>query len=136
LIGTSQGRTKIVFGTIPNRVSRREARDNHNSGRLGIVYANEIALDAINKKQTLPFPEGSIFVREKFAKPDDTEPELLAVMIKREQGFNPDRGNWLFLVSNGKMTKVTQRQKRGECVDCHAGYQFNNDLVFPLVVNK
>jgi len=75
-------------------------------------------------------------VREKFAKPDDTEPELLAVMIKREQGFNPDRGNWLFLVSNGKMTKVTQRQKRGECVDCHAGYQFNNDLVFPLVVNK
>jgi Cytochrome P460 len=70
-------------------------------------------------------------VREKFSKPTDTKPEMLAVMIKREFGFNPDGGDWEFVLVNGAGTNLKLKQKQGDCLDCHRSQQ-DNDFVFPL----
>ena len=77
------------------------------------------------------FPEGSILVREKLKGPDDKKPEMLAVMIKREAGFNPGGGDWEFLLVDGARPKVKLQQKKGECLDCHR-LQQEKDFVYPL----
>jgi hypothetical protein len=77
------------------------------------------------------FPEGSILVREKLKSSDDKKPEMLAVMIKREAGFNRDGGDWEFLLVDGANTRVKLQQKKGECLDCHRS-QEENDFVYPL----
>lgn len=82
-------------------------------------------------QQPATFPVGSIIVRERLAKKDDIKPQRLVVMIKRESGFNPKRGDWEYLVVDGALTKIRERQKHGACADCHAA-QKARDFVFPL----
>ena len=96
------------------------------------MFVNSLALQTITDKASL-FPEGSILVREKFAKTGDQQPELLAVMIKRQKGFNAVGGDWEFMLINGSMTKVKLRQKKGDCLDCHQS-QLSTDYVHPLIV--
>jgi hypothetical protein len=50
-------------------------------------------------------------------------------MLKRAPGFNPKGGDWEFLTANGGLTKITKRQKKGSCLDCHAR-QRERDFVF------
>lgn len=94
------------------------------------MFANDNALEVIRNKGTL-FPEGSVLVREKLKSPDDKKPEMLAVMIKRQAGFNPGGGDWEFLLVDGARTKVKLQQKKGECLDCHR-LQQEKDFVYPL----
>jgi hypothetical protein len=106
------------------------AKEPHNDASdLGIVYVNEEGQKAMTAKDQ--FPIGSIVVREKPSQEKDAKPELLAVMIKRERGFNPDGGDWLFVTTNGAMTKVKSKQKKGECLACHIT-QSKTDFVYPL----
>jgi hypothetical protein len=95
----------------------------------GVVYANEPARAAFAAGGK--FPPGSVIVREKLSKPGGATPQLLAVMFKRAAGFNPAGGDWEFLTVNGALTKVTGRQKRGSCLDCHASRR-ERDFVFPV----
>lgn len=125
----SRGNTRIIFGTQPSRVSPTDTSVQHNF-ELGPVFVNDPALQAITKN-VKPFPVGSVLVREKLAKADAAEPELLAVMIKREKGFNPDGGDWQFLITNAKGTKIKLNQKTGDCLNCHVG-QASSDYVHPL----
>ncbi len=78
----------------------------------------------------LQFPRGSIIVREKLSKAEDSQPELLTVMIKRERGFNRAANDWEFLLVDGAATKVLERQKKGSCLDCHVS-QKQRDFVYP-----
>jgi hypothetical protein len=104
----------------------------HDNGvSFGVVYANELARKVIASGNRGTFPKGSIIVREKLIKADDKEPQLLAVMIKRERGFNPSGGDWLFLTADGAKAKIGERQKKGSCLSCHKS-QSKSDLVFPL----
>ncbi len=93
----------------------------------GVVYANDPARDALDGRAK--FPAGSIIVREKLLQPGDATPQLVAVMLKRAPGFNPKGGDWEFLTANGGLTKITKRQKKGSCLDCHAR-QRERDFVF------
>ena len=95
----------------------------------GVVYANDLARRALEGRTK--FPAGSVIVREKLASPDAATPQLLAVMFKRAPGFNPGGGDWEFLTVNGALTKVTKRQKQGDCLDCHAS-QRKHDFVFTV----
>ena len=102
---------------------------------LGTVYVNELAAQVIAAGKSGTFPLGSIIVREKLTKPNDKEPELVAVMIKREPGFNPAGGDWLFLTADGTLAKIRERQKTGSCLGCHKSERAN-DFVFPLTAPK
>jgi hypothetical protein len=76
------------------------------------------------------FPVGSIIVREKFLRKEDPKPELLATMIKRRPGFSRATNDWEYVVLDGEGIKVRNRQKKGECNDCHAS-QRARDFVYP-----
>ena len=108
--------------------SSKESKVKHND--LGPVFANDIAFKSIGSGSNT-FPEGSILVREKLAKVGDAEPQILAVMIKHKSGFNPDAGDWEFLLASGSLKKIKLRQKTGACLDCHYT-QATSDYVYPL----
>ena len=108
----------------------------HAGGKLlGAVYVNELAAQVIAAGKSGKFPLGSIIVREKVVRADEKEPELVVVMIKREPGFNPAGGDWLFLTVDGNLAKIRKRQKRGSCLGCHKSER-DNDFVFPLTAAK
>jgi hypothetical protein len=127
-MATSRGTTTLRIGqSLPDGPPKRSKVDH---AQLGPVFVNEPALQTISKK-AVSFPEGSIIVREKPSQAADGKPEVLSVMIKRERGFNPDGGDWQFLLINGAGTKVKLHQKTGACLDCHKS-QAQTDFVYPL----
>ena len=101
------------------------------SSSFGVVYANELAKKAYSASPLQPFPVGSILIREKLATSTAQKPQVLTVMIKRENGFNPKGGNWSFLTIDGAATKVKSRKKGGDCLECHQSARAR-DFVFEL----
>ena len=101
------------------------------SSSFGVVYANDLARQAYSSSPSQVFPVGSILVREKLKRSNSDKPEVLSVMIKREKGFNPKRGDWSFLVIDGAATKVKERTKKGQCLECHQ-HASARDFVFEL----
>ncbi|MEW6735764.1 MAG: cytochrome P460 family protein, partial [Acidobacteriota bacterium] len=75
------------------------------------------------------FPQGSIIIKEKLAASNDVSPELLTIMIKRNKGFNPENGDWEYLVVNGEGTTIQARGKLANCQTCHQGQQ-DSDYIF------
>lgn len=109
--------------------SRR--KDESHDASYGVVYANDLAREAIASDGRAKFPVGSTIVREKLPREEATQPELVAVMIKRAAGFNPKGGDWEFVTTDGMLTKVSERQKTGSCLECHSK-QADRDFVFPV----
>ena len=101
------------------------------SSSFGVVYANQLAREAYFGGNPKVFPVGSIIVREKLSHPNSTDPQMLAVMIKREKGFNPVGGDWSFLTLDGAASKVKERKKKGQCLECHESAR-DRDFVFEL----
>ncbi len=132
LIRSSQGKTTIDLGGIraPRSGGGGKKRDNHDT-TFGVVYANDLAREALLSEGRAKFPVGSIIVREKLSHAEATQPELVAVMMKRARGFNPKGGDWEFLTADGMLTKVREQQRKGSCLECHSS-QADRDFVFPL----
>jgi hypothetical protein len=126
-----------VYRRGPTATHRRKNKETHadDAASFGVVYVNDVARATMARAQPGKFPTGSIIVREKLARADDAQPQLVAVMIKRAPGFNPKAGDWEFLMINGALTKIQERQKQGSCLDCHAA-QRARDFVFPTPAAK
>ena len=130
-IRSSQGKTTIQLNDFgAPHSSGRKKHDNHDT-TFGVVYANDLAREALPSGGRTKFPAGSIIVREKLAHAEATQPELVAVMIKRAAGFNPSGGDWEFLTADGMLKKVRERQKKGSCLECHSS-KADTDFFFPL----
>ncbi|MEP6818233.1 MAG: cytochrome P460 family protein [bacterium] len=112
--------------------AKRETHEGGNS--FGVVYVNSLGREAANAEPAIIFPRGSIIVREKLAKADDAQSQVLVVMIKRAPGFNPKANDWEFLKVDGAMKKILERQKKGSCLDCHASQKLR-DFVYPTLVH-
>jgi hypothetical protein len=141
-ITTSKGTTRIflpgdIFAQAPPEAPKEKKATTHDDDAriFGVVYANALATDVMNTQGKTGgkerFPIGSIIVREKLAKADDMQPQLLAAMIKRSRGFNPKANDWEFLMIDATMTKILEQEKRGTCIKCHAA-QKKRDFVFPV----
>lgn len=125
----------VIFSGRPAPARKKDEATHEEGGNsFGTVYVNDLAREAVNAQPTLPFPRGSIIVREKLTLANDLQPQLLTVMIKRERGFNPKANDWEFLAVDGAMTKIFERQKKGSCLNCHAS-QAQRDFVYPPPVN-
>ncbi|MDX1961698.1 MAG: cytochrome P460 family protein [Pirellulales bacterium] len=109
------------------------------------VHVNALAEKPI-QTGTGVYPPGSLIIKEKFAgtlpwaqpaprneanlqnapasrKERLKTPELFTAMLKREPGYNPDCGDWEFLVIDGRATQVLARGKIESCMDCHKDYK-------------
>ncbi|MBI4852778.1 MAG: cytochrome P460 family protein [Acidobacteria bacterium] len=91
------------------------------------VYVNDIGKEAMFAK--IPkFAIGSVIVKEKLPTPID-KAELMTVMIKREKGFNPESGDWEYLVLDPIKTTIIERGKLEHCQKCHLA-QKDRDFIF------
>lgn len=121
---------KFPKGLPPGNDEPKPKLHDHASS-FGVVYGNELASKAYSASPIQNFPVGSILIREKLATRFAQKPQMLAVMIKREKGFNPEGGDWSFLTIDGAATKVKQRKKKGDCLECHQSASAR-DFVFEL----
>ena len=133
-ISNSRGTTKIRLPNAPpgdKPSGKRSEPPSHEeiAASYGVVYVNELARRALLEQKKPQFPVGSIIVREKLLQPDAAKPELLVAMVKRERGFNRKANDWEFLMIDGSISRITQREKTGSCRDCHK-QQKDADFVF------
>ena len=87
------------------------------------VFVNSVGREQMMTKRSPKFPVGSMIVKEKLESPDSTKPELLTAMIKRQPGYNPESGDWEYLVLDGAASKIVERGKLTRCSGCHRPYQ-------------
>jgi hypothetical protein len=87
------------------------------------VYVNETGRQAMMLQLVPEFPRGTMIVKEKLGANDSQSPELLTAMIKREKGYNPQSGDWEYLVLDGAASKITRRGKLVTCSGCHLAYE-------------
>jgi Cytochrome P460 len=121
----------VYFGSPPPPDAPARKQTDHDGGSFGVVWVNDIGHASLIAEKPEKFPVGSIIVREKFRSQDARQPELLAVMVKRAAGFNPGTGDWEYLIVDGGLTKIRERQKKGNCSACHAT-QKDRDFVFAV----
>src|SRR5882724_7109052 len=108
---------------------RIASQENPHRGKFFAVYVNEVGGHAMMSQLQPVFPQDSVIIKEKPSSEESTAPELLTVMIKREKGFNPDLGDWEFLVVNGAVTEIQGRGKLAHCQSCHL-MKTDTDYVF------
>jgi hypothetical protein len=130
----SRGTTRITLpdppkGDKPRGKRSEPASHEEFAASYGVVYVNELARQALLEQKKPQFPVGSIIVREKLLQPDAAKPQLLVAMVKRERGFNRKANDWEFLMIDGSVSQITQREKTGSCRDCHKR-QKDTDFVY------
>ena len=81
------------------------------------------------------YPVGTLIVKEKFPSSLSEQsaakkkagaqqpPELFTVMLKREAGYNPECGDWEFMLVTGDLQQVAARGKLDSCAACHQEYK-------------
>lgn len=91
----------------------------HGPNKYITVYVNDVGRHAMMEEKTPQFPVGSVVVKEKHPTAKSTTPELLTVMVKRESGYNPDSGDWEYMVFDGSGKSIQARGKLENCQACH-----------------
>jgi hypothetical protein len=97
------------------------------------VYVNPTGREAMFTSGPVIFPAGTIIVKEKRHAPDDSDPELLTVMLKRSRGYNPQTGDWDFAVLDGKAATVQAQGKLENCMHCHKATAASDYVFRPYV---
>lgn len=95
-----------------------EAKSPH-LNKFVVVYVNDIGRDSMTEVKYPKFPQGSIIVKEKLPTKDSKNPELLTVMRKREPGYNPESGDWEYMVFDGPGKVMQASGKLENCQACH-----------------
>ena len=90
------------------------------------VYVNELGTKAMMQEKKPHFPKGSVIVKEKLPSKNSTSPELLTVMIKREQGYNPGNGDWEYMALDGDGKEVRARGRLEKCQACHQRAEYGD----------
>jgi len=98
---------------------RMMAEDNPHLAKFIYVFVNDAGRHAMLEERSPRFPVGSLIVKEKLPARDAAEPELLTVMLKREAGYDPEGGDWEYLVLDGRGEEVRARGKLESCRTCH-----------------
>lgn len=102
---------------------------NPHADKFITVYVNDLGRKAMLEMKNPAFPKGSVIVKEKLTNQSSSEPELLTVMIKREKEFNPETGDWEYMVTDGAGATVQARGKLENCQACHLSRPAN-DYIF------
>ena len=116
----------VVFGSRvlancaapPVPVQSMEEQNPHRQ-KFVVVYVNDIGKPAMMEQKLPVFPEGSVIVKEKLTRNDSSSPELLTVMRKREPGYDPDKGDWEYMVFDGAGQTLQASGKLDNCQGCH-----------------
>ena len=92
------------------------------------LYANEIALNALEKK-IRPLPAGAIIVKENYG--DDKMTLMAVTPMYKVSGYNPAGGDW-FWGKYGPGGQVMAAGKPEGCISCHRAVMDNDWLFTPV----
>lgn len=112
----------------PQTIAAERAANPH-AGAYVEVYVNEPGRATMSTKGDVVFPRGTVIVKEKRYDVQKAEPDLLTIMVKREDGYNPEMGDWEFAVVDGQATTVKARGRLTTCMECHKPAR-GTDFVF------
>ena len=101
---------------------------NPHLSKFVVVYVNDIGRSAMMEQRRPRFPEGSVVVKEKLSTKESTDPELLTVMRKRGAGYDPEKGDWEYMVFDGPGKTIQASGKLENCQSCHL-LKAKNDYV-------
>lgn len=110
---------------------REAAANNPHADKFISVYVNDAGRRAMLGERAPRFPQGSLIVKEKLSDPASRAPELLTAMLKREAGYDPQHGDWEYLVLDGAASKILERGRLENCQGCHAARKAD-DYVFRI----
>ncbi len=99
------------------------------------VYVNDIGRKAMLEQKKPKFPEGSVIVKEKLFEAQALSPDLLTVMIKHGKGYNPENGDWEYMVTNGDGTILNGRGNLENCQACHF-HNAKTDYIFRTYLSE
>ncbi|MGB7244298.1 MAG: cytochrome P460 family protein [Sulfitobacter sp.] len=115
--------------------STRPAVAGPHGNRLLQTFANDVAADAYLEfaEEGVEMPVGSVLAKESVSiskKKKMARPGPLFIMTKLDAGGAPETDDWLYggLQPNGKPMKF----KQAFCHDCHAGFEDQDFLAYPL----
>jgi hypothetical protein len=93
------------------------------------VYINSAGEGASNGASSLPYPVGTVIVKDSFKNAGGAKGALSAVtlMVKRSAQYDPGNGNWEYIMLTPKM-KVQAQGRLSGCISCHLAA--DADLVF------
>lgn len=124
--------SSYIFGLcrLPTLREQEFAESEHGDERYLQDWANAEAVAGIARLGTPPFAPGSVIVKEKYVA-SATGPELVAIamMIKREQGFAPARGDWDYAYYEPELGTIQTAEQSEYCSGCHAAAA-ETDFVF------
>ena len=112
-----------------------DGEENPHRDRYFTVYVNETGRKAMLEQKNPKFPEGAVIVKEKLPDEKSRTPELLTVMIKQKKGYNPENGDWEYMVVDGTGTKIEGRGNLQNCQSCHIDYK-KSDYIFRTYLDK
>jgi len=112
-------RIAIQCAAVSLREQEQEQLNPHRD-KYVVVYVNDIGRSAMMDQKLPHFPQGSLVVKEKLSTKDSQQPELLTVMRKREPGYNPESGDWEYMVFDGPGEVLQAGGKLENCQACHA----------------
>lgn len=97
---------------------------NVHGGPSGIreVYVNSVGKSVSDGNAGLPYPVGTIIVKESYAVKNGEKDKLkdVTIMVKRESGYDSENGDWEYLMTNAAL-KIRSQGRIKMCSDCHAG---------------
>jgi|GEM_PF-469711 len=120
--------TQPLPGAAPEDRGTRLPQNPHDTAFI-LVYVNAAGCEAMMTQLHPAFPAGSIIVKEKYASATSADPELLTVMVKHGRGYDSARGDWEYMVVNGRGTSIEARGRLGTCYGCHRE-QVDDDHIF------
>jgi hypothetical protein len=99
------------------------------------VFANPIALSALQSEPAKPLPVGSVVVKEKWWDEKNAQPSAYAAMVKRNPGYDSEHGDWEYVYAQLDGKRNIERGKLAKCIACHQGaasqdYLFRSYLSF------
>jgi hypothetical protein len=96
---------------------------NPHQNKFVSVFVNDVGKQAMLFQKEPTFPKGTVIVKQKLGAPTSTEPEALTAMIKRAEGYNPEGGDWEYLVASGDGATIISRGRDESCQKCHSLYK-------------
>jgi hypothetical protein len=98
------------------------------------IYLNDKAKDAYIKVEPR-FKEGSKIFKPLYADPQGKHMARLVIMVKMQEGYDSDNGDWWYGVYDESGTKMWYEGRIPECIDCHAMAK-ETDYLFSRSVMK
>jgi hypothetical protein len=121
-----------IFGLcrLPTLPEMEFLESEHGDGRYLQDWANAQAEAGIARRGAPPFDPGSVIVKEKYVT-TGTGPELVAIamMIKREPGFQPAQGDWDYAYYEPELGVIQTKAQSDYCSGCHIAAA-ESDFVF------